>query len=140
MKIKLIRSFIKKLSAIYHLKSNIPKIYLSVSQTFCITFLLFCMCQTVKSAESNIQAAEEASPKQKGRLPAEVRELLEAAKTGDPMSQFRLGIIYKEGNGVEKNKSEAIKWFKSAANNRDIMVKSLAVFQLKELGAISKTP
>lgn len=88
----------------------------------------------VEAADSNIEAAQEAPSGHAGRLPAQVRALLEQAKEGDPMSQFRLGIVYKEGKDVAKSRTEAIKWFKAAANNNNIVVKSMAVFQLKELG------
>ncbi|HDP89980.1 MAG TPA: sel1 repeat family protein, partial [Thioalkalivibrio sp.] len=38
------------------------------------------------------------------------------AQGGDVESQFALGARYEDGNGVEKNLSEAIRWYTEAAN------------------------
>lgn len=40
---------------------------------------------------------------------------LEQAKAGDVESQCYLGFLYYHGNGVQKNVSEAVKWYKKAA-------------------------
>jgi TPR repeat protein len=43
---------------------------------------------------------------------------LDSAQSGDPKSQFKVGLYYLEGWGTEKNLSEAISWLqKSAAQN-----------------------
>ena len=36
---------------------------------------------------------------------------LEAAKRGDAMAQFRLGLMYNEGRGVPKSSARAMEWF-----------------------------
>jgi len=47
---------------------------------------------------------------------AETREqCLRAAKRGDAVAQDYVGVMYQFGHGVEKNKKEAIKWYKKAA-------------------------
>ena len=37
------------------------------------------------------------------------------AETGDAYSQYMLGLTYARGDGVEKNQSEAVKWYLKAA-------------------------
>ena len=39
-----------------------------------------------------------------------------AAEQGDPVSQYNLGIMYKDGRGVDKNKEKAIFWLEKASN------------------------
>lgn len=39
-----------------------------------------------------------------------------AARAGQPMSQFNLGVMYAKGNGVEQNLEEAARWYWSAAD------------------------
>ena len=46
------------------------------------------------------------------------------------MAQFTLGIRYYSGDGISKDKSEAIKWFRKAAEQGD----EDAIEVLKELG------
>ncbi|MBN2241109.1 MAG: TonB family protein [Acidobacteria bacterium] len=41
--------------------------------------------------------------------------LLESAEQGSPSAQFRLGMIYLQGNSVARDLSEAEKWFRKAA-------------------------
>lgn len=41
----------------------------------------------------------------------------QAAQKGDPNGYFLLGFFYYQGEGVTQNFTEAIKWFKKAANN-----------------------
>ena len=35
----------------------------------------------------------------------------ELANQGDRIAQFKLGVLYDEGNGVDKNSREAIRWY-----------------------------
>src|ERR1700692_2253884 len=35
----------------------------------------------------------------------------ELADQGDRTAQFKLGVLYDEGNGVDKNSREAIRWY-----------------------------
>ena len=40
---------------------------------------------------------------------------LKAAEVGHSEAQFRLGLLYKNGDGVEKNSVEASRWYQKAA-------------------------
>jgi hypothetical protein len=42
-------------------------------------------------------------------------DLKKAAEAGDAAAQYRLGIAYQTGNGVEKNAEEAARWFRMSA-------------------------
>ena len=46
---------------------------------------------------------------------AEFARYMELAKKGDATAMFNLGNCYKNGEGVEKNYEEAVKWYKKAA-------------------------
>jgi TPR repeat protein len=37
------------------------------------------------------------------------------AETGDAYSQYMLGLTYARGDGVEKDQSEAVKWYLKAS-------------------------
>lgn len=51
----------------------------------------------------------------KKRLQASFAELVSEANKGDAFAQWRLGHRYNEGKGVEKNRVEARKWWRKAA-------------------------
>ena len=53
--------------------------------------------------------------------------LLKRATHGDANSQYKLGLCYKEGEDIERNYEEAVKWFTKAANSNHAKA-------LKELG------
>ncbi len=38
---------------------------------------------------------------------------------GDAYAQFLLGVIYEIGRGVTKDESEAVKWYRKAAEQGD---------------------
>lgn len=46
-----------------------------------------------------------------------MRWFREAAEQEYPVAQYNMGIMYEEGRGVAKSKSEAIKWYRRAANH-----------------------
>jgi len=46
----------------------------------------------------------------------ELNELKKQANNGDARAQYNLGIMYKKGQGVEKDYKEAVKWFELAAD------------------------
>ena len=48
-------------------------------------------------------------------------ELIQKAKRGDPKAQYQLGVMYDNGLGVPKDSSEAIRWWRRAAEqgNKD---------------------
>jgi len=49
-------------------------------------------------------------------MPSEIEEIKAAAEQGDPHAQFRLGWDYYIGNGVARDKMEAVKWYTAAAD------------------------
>jgi len=42
--------------------------------------------------------------------------LKKEAQDGDAQAKYRIGMMYKDGNGVERDCREAVKWFEEAAN------------------------
>ena len=46
-----------------------------------------------------------------------VTDLITRAQNGDVAAQFDLGLMYSNGNGVPKDSSEAVKWFRKAAEH-----------------------
>lgn len=49
-----------------------------------------------------------------------LEEMISLANEGIPSYQCMLGYKYLDGDGVEKNVPEAVKWFKLAAGNGDV--------------------
>ena len=47
------------------------------------------------------------------------RLLSQAANQGDAVAQNNLGYCYEKGEGVEKNLSKAIEWYKKAAEQEN---------------------
>ena len=41
--------------------------------------------------------------------------LISKANAGDPFSQIELGLVYENANGVTQDYSEAVKWYRKAA-------------------------
>ena len=50
----------------------------------------------------------------------EVKELMDKALEGDPDAQLFLGQRYQEGNGIDQNIQEAIKWLKLSAEQGNV--------------------
>ena len=46
-------------------------------------------------------------------------ETMAAAKDGDAIAQYNLGVMYDNGRGVPENKAEAVKWYRKAADQGD---------------------
>ena len=46
----------------------------------------------------------------------ELEQLMQAAKSGDPVAQRSLGWKYHKGIGVEQDDAEAARWFSKAAD------------------------
>ena len=44
-----------------------------------------------------------------------------SANLGKPTAKSNVGLCYIEGDGVEKDEKEAIRWFVDAANNGDVL-------------------
>ena len=47
---------------------------------------------------------------------SQLKEWLTQAESGDAYAQFQLGWVYAEGTGVEKNFTEALYWWRQAAD------------------------
>lgn len=50
------------------------------------------------------------------KLEINIAEVQKKAKQGDAVSQYILGYCLYRGNGISKNKSEAINWIRKSAN------------------------
>ena len=46
---------------------------------------------------------------------ARIKNLRERAEAGNPDAQYDLGCVYYDGDGVERNYDEALKWYRVAA-------------------------
>jgi len=46
-----------------------------------------------------------------------IREWRPLAESGNPIAQYHMGVIYRDGRGVDIDLAEAIRWWKRAANN-----------------------
>lgn len=65
------------------------------------------------SPEQNYKQAEKLQKSEKNEEAFEY--YLKAARQGDVNAQFYLGLYYNYGDGVEKDLSEAVIWFRKAA-------------------------
>lgn len=65
------------------------------------------------SPEQNYKQAEKIQKSEKNEEAFEY--YLKAARQGDAEAQFYLGLCYNYGDGVEKDLSEAVVWFRKAA-------------------------
>lgn len=45
----------------------------------------------------------------------DINALKKSAEQGDAKAQYNLGVCYYNGNGVEKDYQEAVKWYRKAA-------------------------
>lgn len=63
--------------------------------------------------------------------------LKELAEKGDPVAQFQLGQCYSYGDGVEKNKEQAIVWLQKAADQGEEAAKR-TLFREQPLKEIAK--
>ncbi|MDR0233403.1 MAG: sel1 repeat family protein, partial [Zoogloeaceae bacterium] len=76
--------------------------------------LLGCSAKDFGSAGHSAEQAEQKDAKSK--LTAEEFEALRlAAEGGDAKAQNNLGVAYTDGDGVEQNDAEAVKWYRKAA-------------------------
>ena len=67
-----------------------------------------------------------------------------AAKQENPLAQFKLGVIYDEGQGVSQDYVQAHKWFNLSAihgigvRNRDIAEKKMTPAQVAEAQKLAR--
>jgi len=54
------------------------------------------------------------------------------AEAGDAGAQHKLGFMYKNGQGVEQDFKEAVKWWQKAADQGDILAETYAQMLLKD--------
>jgi TPR repeat protein/S1-C subfamily serine protease len=66
---------------------------------------------------------------ERGDYDTAFREFLPLAEQGDAHAQYNLGIMYDEGRGVRQDYSEAVKWYRSAAEYRSAVKRGDAVAQ-----------
>jgi len=52
-------------------------------------------------------------------VPADFETVKQAAEQGDVQAQFKLGLMYDEGQGVAQDYVEAVKWYQKAAGQGD---------------------
>jgi len=50
-------------------------------------------------------------------------ETLEQAEAGDAEAQYSLGVMYAYGEGVPRDKTEAVKWYRKAADRNRVAAK-----------------
>jgi TPR repeat protein len=55
-----------------------------------------------------------------GSATAAEATIVEKAQKGDAAAQFHLGVMYYEGDGVPKDRDEALKWCRAAAANAQL--------------------
>ena len=76
-----------------------------------ILALLMMLCSPVAAQDFDKGLAAA----QAGDFATAFKEWLPLAEAGDVNAQFRLGIMYDNGDGVTQNHKEAVKWYKLAA-------------------------
>lgn len=54
----------------------------------------------------------------KGLYKAALTEFQKAAEKGDARAQYSLGVMYLDGIGTQKDKKEAMRWLRKAANQK----------------------
>lgn len=74
---------------------------------------IFSMLATLSNAADFDKGYECAT---KGDYSCALKEWVPLANNGDPSSQYSLGVIYQNGNGVKPDINEAIKWYEQAAD------------------------
>ena len=70
----------------------------------------------------SLPATQDTAPlvaKQGTALAAPIQQLHKQAEKGDAEAQFNLGLLYDRGQGVPKDKSEALRWYRLAAMQGD---------------------
>ena len=83
----------------------------------------------VNSSETITQTKTEESIEAEKPLPKDLKSLKALAEKGDAEAQCNLGLMYDEGQGVEKDFKEAVKWYQKAADQGD----AKAQFKLAEM-------
>ena len=83
-----------------------------ISLRFAIGLVLSIICLAVP-AWADFQAGMDAN--NRGDYATALREWRPLAEQGDPSAQFRLGLLYENGNGVPRDFAKARLWYEKAA-------------------------
>lgn len=73
------------------------------------------MEETLSESDRYLQAG--ISMLQRGDYIAALKNFGEASRRGNHEAQYRIGLMYRDGTGVEKKAEEAAYWFRKAASN-----------------------
>jgi TPR repeat protein len=84
---------------------RIRTLLVTLSVGVCIATLMGCG----NASEKDASPAADASPAD------DIETLRKAAEAGDAAAQFKLGVMYDNGNGVAEDFAEALKWYRKAA-------------------------
>ena len=75
--------------------------------------------ESSEEVQNNEEAPSEDVTIEQDLIP-EVKELMDKALEGDPDAQLFLGQRYQEGNGIDQNIQEAMKWLKLSAEQGNV--------------------
>ena len=78
-------------------------------------FLFSTLALAALQASSAADFAAGLDAYKKGDYVAAMKEWLPLADMGDPGDQFNVGLMYEQGQGVPQSYTEAVKWFRRAA-------------------------
>ena len=87
---------------------RIRTLLVTLSVGVCLATLMGCGNKPEKDASP----AAEASPAD------DIETMRKAAEAGDAVAQYKLGLMYHDGEGVPEDYAEAFKWFRKAAEQR----------------------
>lgn len=68
----------------------------------------------------SVAPSAEASPERDRYVGTNIKDLTKFALKGDPAAQYALGMRYGTGDGVKQNYSEAMSWFRQAADHGEV--------------------
>jgi uncharacterized protein len=82
-------------------------------------FRHFCLALAVSQATALSQAPQLGTSISTGAATVEISELRAKAEAGDPIAQFQLGRAYETGKGIRQDNSQAVLWYRKAADQRN---------------------
>ena len=75
--------------------------------------------ESSEEVQNNEEAPSEDVTIEQDLIP-EIKELMDKALAGDPDAQLFLGQRYQEGNGIDQNIQEAMRWLKLSAEQGNV--------------------
>ena len=96
-------------------------------------------------SDKNLTPAEEYARKgavfyEEGNFKEALPWIRKAAELGDADSQFRLGCMYLEGQGVKENKKQGVKWLRKAADqNHEEAAFALEIVEMDQTEMLSSS-